>query len=394
MQSSSENTAHSANSSRTLVVMAKAPRPGMVKTRLAQSLPVEAVTELYRCLLDDTMALARSLGSCGGCHHVPCFGCRRTSAVGGQMGWVSWRRREKALRQASPRCLHISQRLASGASIAFNSDSPHLPASVLESAFEALTAHDVVVGPTHDGGYYLVGAKAAHPALFEGDGMGTKSALEALLARARSLQLSVGFTDPFYDIDVAGDLIRLAAELQLAPAQGATNGGLAETVGTSGGTVADGRGRPVKLTPSRRLYGLGAILLVALTICSRNFSSMGAPSFIIPLAVAGIAYLLAIREFFSTPTFPKHVIVIGLVLAALWHLLFLLRPPGPDDDIHRYVWDGRVQRLGYNPYIVVPSDPALAAVAHTRDPHAEQPGCTEPISCGRSAFLPRRNRDS
>src|SRR6201986_3477418 len=46
-----------------LVVMAKAPRPGMVKTRLAQSLPVEAVTELYRCFLDDTMELSRSLRS-------------------------------------------------------------------------------------------------------------------------------------------------------------------------------------------------------------------------------------------------------------------------------------------------------------------------------------------
>ena len=103
--------------------------------------------------------------------------------------------------------------------VAFNSDSPHLPASVLASAFEALTGHDVVVGPTHDGGYYLVGAKAAHPALFDGDGMGTKSALEALLARARGLQLSVGFTDPFYDIDVEGDLTRLAAELRLAPAR-------------------------------------------------------------------------------------------------------------------------------------------------------------------------------
>src|SRR5208283_5695351 len=63
MESSSENTAHSPEKSRTLVVMAKAPRPGMVKTRLAQSLPVEAVTELYRCLLDDTMTLALSLGT-------------------------------------------------------------------------------------------------------------------------------------------------------------------------------------------------------------------------------------------------------------------------------------------------------------------------------------------
>jgi len=49
--------------------------------------------------------------------------------------------------------------------------------------------------------------------------MGTKSALEALLARARGLQLSVGLTDLFYDIDVEGDLTRLAAELRTAPAR-------------------------------------------------------------------------------------------------------------------------------------------------------------------------------
>jgi len=122
----------------------------------------------------------------------------------------------------------------------------------------------------------------------------------------------------------------------------------------------------VKLIPSHRLYGLGAILLVALTMCSRNFSRTGEPSFFIPLAVAGVAYLLAIRELLSTPKFPHQVIVIGLVLAALWHLPFLLAPPSSDDDVHRYVWDGRVQRLGYNPYIVVPSDPALAGL-HTSE---------------------------
>jgi len=103
--------------------------------------------------------------------------------------------------------------------IAFNSDSPHLPRSVLEDAFETLATHDVVVGPTHDGGYYLVGAKAFHPALFAHDGMGTSNALERLLSRARALELSVGFADTFYDIDVAEDLTRLAAELRLAPAR-------------------------------------------------------------------------------------------------------------------------------------------------------------------------------
>jgi len=46
--------------------------------------------------------------------------------------------------------------------------------------------------------------------------------------------------------------------------------------------------------------------------------------------------------------------------AAVWQLVFLLKPPGSDGDIHRYVWDGRVQRLGDNPYIAVPSYPVLA----------------------------------
>ena len=120
----------------------------------------------------------------------------------------------------------------------------------------------------------------------------------------------------------------------------------------------------MKLTPSRRLYALAIVMLAALTFCSRAFSSRGAPSFLIPLAVASVAYLLAIREFFPRAKIPPRVVVIGLVLAALWHLPFLLMPPGADDDVHRYLWDGRVQRLGYNPYIVVPSDPALNAL-HT-----------------------------
>src|SRR5258707_1883084 len=125
--------------------------------------------------------------------------------------------------------------------------------------------------------------------------------------------------------------------------------------------VAHGRGRRVNLTPTHRVYGLGAILLASLFVCSRNFSRVGDPSFLVPLAVASVAYLLAIREFFFAPTFPRHVIVTGLVLAALWHLQFLRMPPGSDDVIHRYVWYVRGQRLGYDPYVVVPM---VAAFRH------------------------------
>ena len=105
------------------------------------------------------------------------------------------------------------------------------------------------------------------------------------------------------------------------------------------------------------------------------------------LTLAGITYLLAIREFFSTPRFPHRVIVIGLVLAALWHVPFLLTPPGPDDDIHRYVWDGRVQRLGYNPYIVVPSDPALAALHTPETRTLNNPDVPSPYPAGAQLFF-------
>ena len=143
----------------------------------------------------------------------------------------------------------------------------------------------------------------------------------------------------------------------------------------------------MKLTPSRRLYGLGVILLVALTNCSRKFGSMGAPFFLIPLAVAGVAYLLTIRELFSTPRFPRRVIVIGLGLAALWHLAFLRMPPGSDDDIHRYVWDGRVQRLGYSPYIVVPSDPAFAGIHTPETRTLNNPDLPSPYPAGAELFF-------
>jgi len=105
------------------------------------------------------------------------------------------------------------------------------------------------------------------------------------------------------------------------------------------------------------------------------------------LTLAGIAYLSAIREFFSTPKFPHRVIVIGLVLAALWHVPFLLTPPGSDDDIHRYVWDGRVQRLGYNPYIVVPSDPALNGLHTPETRTLNNPNVPSPYPAGAQLFF-------
>ena len=218
MESSSHTVAAAPNSERMLVIMAKAPRPGAVKTRLTPSLPLQAVTALYRCLLGDTLALARSLGGVEIAIMCPGSDVNELARLAGPGARVVAQKGEGLSAGLTSVFAHFAEGHQRRI-IAFNSDSPHLPRSVLEEAFESLAAHDAVVGPTYDGGYYLVGAKASHPTLFAGDGMGTSSALERLLSRARVLELSVGFADPFYDIDVADDLIRLAAELHGAPAR-------------------------------------------------------------------------------------------------------------------------------------------------------------------------------
>lgn len=139
--------------------------------------------------------------------------------------------------------------------------------------------------------------------------------------------------------------------------------------------------------PVVRLLALGSMQLLALTICSRNFSDRGGPAFMIWLIVAGLSYLFAVRELFSTPNFPKYVLVVALALSGAWHVLFLLEPPGPDDDIHRYVWDGRVQRLGYNPYTLVPSDPKAAGLHTSETRTLNQPGLATPYPPGAELFF-------
>ena len=218
MEAAGQTTAQGSSQRRTLVIMAKAPRLGTVKTRLSPGLPSPAVLSLYRCLLEDTVALAKSVTSVD-----VAVMCREpdkkelADLLGNTVEIVT--QEGEGLAAGLTSVFRYFTATRRQRVIAFNSDSPHLAPSVLEKAFEILGARDMVVGPTHDGGYYLVGANASHPTLFGNDGLGTSSALDRLLARANLLGLSAGFTEPFYDIDVANDLIRLAAELQFAPAR-------------------------------------------------------------------------------------------------------------------------------------------------------------------------------
>ena len=132
---------------------------------------------------------------------------------------------------------------------------------------------------------------------------------------------------------------------------------------------------------------IGAALCVALTICARNFGDRGGPGFMASLTIAGIAYLLAVRELFVTQEFSRRIVVMGLALAAVWHVEFLRLPPGADDDIHRYVWDGRLQRLGYNPYLVIPSDHAVKGLHTAETRNLNNPDLASPYPPGAQFFF-------
>jgi hypothetical protein len=71
----------------------------------------------------------------------------------------------------------------------------------------------------------------------------------------------------------------------------------------------------------------------------------------------------------------------------VWHVLFLSQTPGVDDDIHRYVWDGRVQRLGYNPYTLVPSDPRVAGLHTAETRTLNHPDLPSPYPPGAQLFF-------
>jgi hypothetical protein len=147
MESSSENKAHSPNEGRTLVIMAKAPRPGAVKTRLASSLSPAAVADFYCCLLDDTLALARSL-KLGGvevaimCPESDVDELARLAGMplAGKPASVVAQKGEGLAAGLTSVFAHFAEGRRTNAHrtnahqrriIAFNSDSPHLPRSVL-----------------------------------------------------------------------------------------------------------------------------------------------------------------------------------------------------------------------------------------------------------------------
>lgn len=198
-----------------LAVMAKAPRVGRVKTRLSPPLTLEQTAALNIQFLRDTTEHLASLARGAGLVSYTPVGDEalfegvlpETFALMPQRGNAFGER----LLAAAEDILAIGY----GAVCLIDSDSPTVPTAAYEQAVEALLAPGdrVVLGPSDDGGYYLIGMKSAYRVLFERVRWSTEHVLKETLERCREAGLDVVILPTWYDVDDAATLDILKAEL-------------------------------------------------------------------------------------------------------------------------------------------------------------------------------------
>lgn len=119
----------------------------------------------------------------------------------------------------------------------------------------------------------------------------------------------------------------------------------------------------------RRLAAAGAAYLLSILALVLTRTPLGSPLFFACIVVAAGAYAAVLPLAWRPPAASRRALTIAFLFAVAFRVPLAIAPVGPDSDMVRYVWDGRVQHFGYNPYRVVPADPA---VAHTHTAETRQ----------------------
>jgi uncharacterized protein len=208
-----DNTTHDARSA--VAIMAKAPRAGKVKTRLCPPLSLAEAAELYRCFLLDKIAQVNALQRAApAVSYSPsdakqCF----EDLTPPHFLLIPQRGEDLGARILST----FDQLFRHGYTevVVIDSDTPTLPTVCLEQALALMAErhNDVVLGPTEDGGYYLIGLHRAHRELFEHMPWSTSQVFAETRHRALQRGLTVACTEYWYDVDMADDLRRLRQSL-------------------------------------------------------------------------------------------------------------------------------------------------------------------------------------
>lgn len=193
----------------TLIIFARYPRPGMVKSRLASSIGPRYACQIYRAMVEDSL---KRLPSHGRRTLLYLSDCDETEAN----ALVSQLDCPSPVRVQLQRGEDLGARMwdaysfarqSSGRVVIVGTDTPDLPPSLVNQAFIELRTAEVVVGPVSDGGYYLIGLSSPIRSLFEGISWGSALVLAQTLSKLRDASFTL--LPEWYDIDVVEDLDRL-----------------------------------------------------------------------------------------------------------------------------------------------------------------------------------------
>lgn len=198
-----------------LIIFTRYPEPGRTKTRLIPVLGRDGAARLQRQLTERLLARLTAAGDGG-----PGITIRYTGASSGQMAqWlgsgITCRPQEEGdLGRRMLAALTSARTEGGGRILLAGSDCPDLGPGLIRAAYELLRSNDLVIGPSEDGGYYLIGmaadiAPAALAPLFTDMAWGTATVLAETMARARLLGLRCGLLPTLHDIDRPEDLAHL-----------------------------------------------------------------------------------------------------------------------------------------------------------------------------------------
>lgn len=180
----------------TIVIFARWPQPGKVKTRLASVLGDETAARIYRRLLDHTLGVAQDSGLPVELR-ITGASCEEFAAEFGPGMAI----REQGEGDLGERLARVSP-----PALVIGSDLPALSARLLREAAKALARHEAVIGPARDGGYWLIGLRHACPWLFNDMPWSTPAVLPETLARLEARGIAPALLPELADIDEPHDL--------------------------------------------------------------------------------------------------------------------------------------------------------------------------------------------
>lgn len=197
-----------------IIVMAKAPVAGLVKTRLAEAMSPGETAKLAACFIADTVSGAKQTGVPVLLAYSPEGGRSVIEPItGSDVHWICQQGADLGARMLS--AFYHAAGLGFTPLVMVGTDSPNLPLASYQAALDALCHGDAdtVLGRSDDGGYYLIGMKALCPGLLAGVSWSGPTVYAQTMENAERLGLRVREIAPWYDVDTPDDLQRLRQDL-------------------------------------------------------------------------------------------------------------------------------------------------------------------------------------